>query len=143
MEKQGKWLKNDYIKISNPLKIKRNSIKIECESETFDFVTQKENYNKIKETLEPFGINFKKVYATRWSTSNNLEKPDKYVFVVESDSPVVWYKYESDAYGSGQNYLYLGKKKLKLSEWLYQFDFHERTNEIEFMKNQIVNPNNN
>ena len=33
-----------------------------------------------------------------------MEKPDKYVFVVESDSPVVWYKYESDAYGLGQNY---------------------------------------
>ena len=78
-----------------------------------------------------------------WSTSNNLEKPDKYVFVVESDSSIVWYKYESDAYGSGQNYLYLEKKKLKLSEWLYQFDLYERTNEIELMNNNIVNINNN
>jgi hypothetical protein len=50
MEKQGKWLKNDFIKISNPLKIKQNSIKIECESDLFDFVTQQENYNKIKES---------------------------------------------------------------------------------------------
>jgi hypothetical protein len=94
-----------------------------------------------------YKINIKKRKVIKlfvpWSTSNNLEKPNKYVFVVESDSQVVWYKYESNAYGSGQNYLYLGKKKFKLSEWLYQFDFHERKNEIEFMKNQIVNQNNN
>ncbi len=141
MEKQGKWLKNDFIKISNPLKIKKNSIKTECDSDSFDFVTQQENYNLLKQSFEPFGIFFRKVYATRWSTSNNLEKTDKYVFVVESNSPVVWYKYESDGYGSGQNYLYLGKTKLKLSEWLAQFNFEQRTNLINLMNNS-VNKNN-
>lgn len=94
MEQQGKWLKNKYIKITNPLKIKQNSIKHETNSEDFDFVTQQENYDMLKQSFEPFGIRFTKIYATRWSTCNNLAKPDKYVFVVESNSPVVWYKYK-------------------------------------------------
>jgi len=139
MEKQGKWLKNNFIRISNPLKIKPNSIKTECDSDSFDFVTQQENYKMLKQSFEPFGIIFTKVYATRWSTSNNLEKPDKYVFVVESNSPVVWYKYESDAYGSGQNYLYLGKTKLKLTHWLYRYDLQERKNQIDLMNIENIN----
>ncbi len=134
MEKKDKWLVNDYIRIKNPLLLKKNCINHEGLADDFNFKTQQKNYEILKETLAVYGVKFNKVYATRWSTNGNLENPNKYVFVVEANLPVVWYKYESDGYGSSQNYLYLGKTKIKLSEWLNAEDIF-RKNYIENMLN--------
>ena len=102
MEKIGNHLVNAYIKIRNPLMLRPNSVNHECNPNDFEFKSQQKKYDLLKASLEPYNIVLTKVYATRWSTCNNLAKPDKYVFVVESNSPIVWYKYESDGYGSGQ-----------------------------------------
>ncbi len=118
MEKKEKYLVNKYIKIRNPHLLHRQSICHECNSDDFDFKTQQKNYDNLKSSFEPFGITFTKVYSTRWSTCDEPQNPNRYVFVVESNSPVVWYKYEGDSYGSGQNYIYFGKKKIKMTQWL-------------------------
>ena len=79
-------------------------------------------------------IKFMQQGAALLSTNGDLENPNKYVFVVESNLPVVWYKYEYDGYSSSQNYLYFGKTKIKLSEWLNAEDIF-RKNYIENMLN--------
>ena len=40
MKKEGKWLKNDFIKIKNPSIVHENSINIECSIENFNFSTK-------------------------------------------------------------------------------------------------------
>jgi hypothetical protein len=137
MEKKNRMLVNKYIKLKNPTLSHRNSINHECDSENFEFKTQQENYDKLKESLAEYGIVLSKIYATRWSSYDDINNPNRYVFVVESNSPVVWYKYEGNSVGSGQNYLYLGKKKIKLTQWLLttkttrdQFINEMRDNEI-------------
>ncbi len=59
-------------------------------------------------------------------------------FVVESNSPVVWYKYEGNSDGSGQNYLYFGKNKIKLTQWLYASQ-EIRNNLVEQMNQNLIN----
>ncbi len=130
MENKKNMLVNTYIKIKNPSMLRPNSINHECDPENFEFKTQQKNYDMLKNTLEPYGIVLTRIHATRWSTAGNILDPDRYVFVVESNSPVVWYKYEGESYGSGQNYLYFAKKKIKLTQWLYG---------TEDFRNQMIN----
>ena len=119
MEKKGNYLVNKYIKIRNPHLLHNQAICHECNPDDFEFKTQQKNYDELKSSFEPYGISFTKIYSIRWSTYDDPENPNRYVFVVESNSPVVWYKYEGNSVGSGQNYLYFGKKKTKLTHWLY------------------------
>jgi len=121
MEKEGKWLKNDFIKISNPVMVYENSINIECNVENFNFSTKskKQNYEDLRASLEPFGIVFNNVYATKFSTNGQIDKPNRYMFVIDSiDSPVVWHKYDSNNKCGCQNKLFFGKNKTTVQQWL-------------------------
>jgi hypothetical protein len=121
MQKQDKWLKNDFIKIKNPSMVHENSINIECNIENFIFSTKskKQNYEDLRASLEPFGIVFNNVYATKFSTNGQIDKPNRYMFVIDSiDSPVVWHKYDSYNKCGCQNKLFFGKKKTTVGQWL-------------------------
>lgn len=138
MEKQGKWLKNDFIKIKNPLLAYENSINIECNIENFNFSTKakKQNYEDLRASLEPFGIIFNKVYATKFSTNGQIDKPNRYMFLIDTiDSPVVWYKYDSYNKCGCQNKLFFGKNKITVQQWLngsaeYRLELINSMNEI-------------
>ena len=121
MKKEGKWLKNDFIKIKNPSMVHENSINIECSIENFNFSTKskKQNYEDLRASLEPFGIIFNNVYATKFSTNGQIDKPNRYMFIIDSiDSPVVWHKYDSYNKCGCQNKLFFGKKKTTVGQWL-------------------------
>ncbi len=120
MEKQGKWLKNDYIKILNPLLAHDNSINTECNIENFNFPTKskKQNYEELRASLEPFGIVFNNVYMGKFSTIGQIDKPNRYMFVIDSNSPVVWHKYDSYNKCGCQNNLFFGKYKITVNKWL-------------------------
>ena len=77
----------------------------------FNFGYQKVNYDKIKQSLEPFNINPIEIYyATR------VNKP---IFVVDFDNPnIFWQKYEGETQGSGQNYIYWCTHKINTTIWL-------------------------
>ena len=93
MKKEGKWLKNDFIKIKNPSIVHENSINIECSIENFNF-------------------------STKFSTNGQIDKPNRYMFVIDSiDSPVVWYKYDSYNKCGCQNKLFFGKNKTTVQQW--------------------------
>ena len=121
MEKEGKWLKNDFIKIKNPSMVHENSINIECNIENFIFSTKskKQNYEDLRASLEPFGIIFNNVYATKFSTNGQIDKPNRYMFVIDSiNSPVFWHKYDSYNKCGCQNKLFFGKNKTTVQQWL-------------------------
>ena len=76
---------------------------------------QEKNFIKLKETFEPFNITFGKIwYGTFIRNQSSVIN-----FLIESsDKNVYWRKYEAIAEGGGQNNLYFGKKKIKLTSWL-------------------------
>jgi hypothetical protein len=130
MEKNGNQLVNTYIKIRNPLMLRPNSVNHECNPDDFEFKSQQKKYDLLKASLEPYNIVLTKVYATRWASADNHGKINRYSFVVESDSPIVWHKYEAESYCSSQNYIYFGKRKMLLNKWL---------NGTQEFRNQIIN----
>jgi hypothetical protein len=130
MEKIGIHLVNDYIKIKNPLMLKPNSVNYECNPDDFKFKSQQKKYDLLKTSLEPYNILLTKVYVTRWASSDNNYKLNRFSFVVETNSHIVWYKYEAESYCSSKSYIYFGKKKMLLNEWL---------NSTQECKNQIIN----
>ncbi len=137
MEKINNYVFNKDIKIKNPHTIRNNSVNYECEHHNFDFKIQKKNYDKLKDSLGEFGIMFTKIYASRWSNRGEPQNPNKYVFVVETNSQVVWYRYESEADGSAQNYIFMGKKRIKMTTWI-ESNYDERRIMIEEMNYNIV-----
>jgi len=130
MEKIGIHLVNDYIKIKNPLMLRPNSVSYECNPDDFKFKSQQKKYDLLKTSLEPYNILLTKVYVTRWASSDNNYKLNRFSFVVETNSHIVWYKYEAESYCSSKSYIYFGKKKMLLNEWL---------NSTQECKNQIIN----
>ena len=115
MEKNGMHLVNAYIKIKNPLLLRPNSVNYECNPNDFEFKSQQKKYDLLKLSLEPYNIFLIKVYATRWASVDNHGKLNRYSFVVESNSHIVWYKYEAESYCSSQNYIFIGKKKMLIN----------------------------
>ena len=130
MEKNGIYLVNAYIKIKIPSILTPNSVNRECNPDDFEFKSQQKKYDLLKASLEPYNILLTKVYATRWASDDNHYKLNRYSFVVESNSHIVWYKYEAESYCSSKSYIYFGKKKMLLNEWL---------NGGQEFRNQIIN----
>jgi hypothetical protein len=130
MNKIDIHLVNAYIKIKNPLILRPNSVNYEFEPDDFEFKSQQKKYDLLKASLEPYNIMLTKVYATRWASANNNGKLNRYAFVVETNSHIVWYKYEAESYCSSKSYIFFGKKKMLLNEWL---------NGTQEFRNQIIN----
>jgi hypothetical protein len=130
MEKNGIYLVNEFIKIKNPLMIRPNSVNYECNPNEFEFKSQQKKYDLLKSSLEHYNILLTKVYATRWASSNNNGKLNRYAFVVETNSHIIWYKYEAESYCSSKSYMYFGKNKILLNKWL---------NGTQEFRNQVIN----
>lgn len=114
MQKDGIWLQNNYIRIVNPLE-NGDGVNYELDPNDYDFRFQKKNYDKLKASLEPYNIFFEKIYSKhRYSQGDHLSD---YSFVVESNGPVVWHK-RFNCGIQANNFVYIGKEKFKLSEWL-------------------------
>lgn len=108
----SQWISNEHKKIKNPVKYPNTANKYQgIIPDDFDFKYQKENFDNIKLSLQPFNINPTEIY---YATRQN--KP---IFVVCFDNPnIFWQKYEGESYGSGQNYIYWKKHKINTTIWL-------------------------
>jgi hypothetical protein len=106
------WITNEYKKVKNPTKVLGTKDRYEgVLDEDFDFKYQKDNFEKIRKSLEPFGIEPKEIYyATR------VGKP---MFIVTWSSPyILWNKYEANSYGSGQNYIFYKNHSINTTIWI-------------------------
>jgi hypothetical protein len=106
------WISNEYKKIKNPTKFNGTTDKYQgILNNDFDFKYQKDNFEKIKASVEPFGIYPNEIYFAN--------RANKSMFVVTWTNPnLFWYKYEGESYGSGQNYIYWKQNKHNTSRWI-------------------------
>ena len=106
------WIFNEYKKIKNPTKYPKTIQKYQgLLAEDFDFKHQKDNFTKIKTSLEHFNIFPTEIYYA--------ERVGKTMFVVCFTNPnIFWHKYEGEAYGSGQNYIYWKSQKINTTIWI-------------------------
>ena len=107
----SQWISNEFKKIKNPVKYPNTVNRYQgVLPDNFDFKYQKDNFDKIKLSLEQFNINPTEIYyATR---------ANKAIFVLCFDNPnIFWQKYEGEAYGSGQNYIYWKSHKINTTVW--------------------------
>ena len=108
MQENGEWISNNYIRIKNPL------------SSNNKFIGPANEYD-FKESLEPFRIYPQQIYAGQSDIGVS--------FVVETNSPIVWYKRAATPNSRcANNFLYLGKNKINLSTWLGSS--YEKRNEL-------------
>lgn len=100
------WITNGTKKIKNPTQIPGVDTIYQGELDEFvNFKHQIENYKKIKELLEPEGIIMTEIYSAR--------RGNKTIFVVLfNNQNFMWQKYEGNAPGSGQNYIYYKEYKI-------------------------------
>ena len=81
------------------------------------------NHRALKEILARNGLGFTDMVSRAYEgeadyfrRDRTTIKPTLYMFVAVSPRPV-WYKYEGDCQGGGQNWVYVGQRKMKLSEF--------------------------
>ena len=103
------WITNGVKKVKNPAQIPGVGTIYQGELDEYvDFKQQTENYKKIKELLEPEGIVMNEIYSAK--------RGSKTVFVVLfNNENFMWQKYEGNACGSGQNYVYYKEHKINTS----------------------------
>ena len=101
------WITNGSKKVKNPTKIAGTNTKYQgVLNEDYDFHHQTENFNKIKELLEPHQIYGTEIYSAK--------RVGKNIFTVLFNNPhLMWQKYEGQGFGSGQNYIFYKEHKIK------------------------------
>lgn len=106
------WISNDYKKIKNPVKFANTTNKLQgLIPPNYDFKYQTSNYEKIKQSLEPFGIYPTEIYSA--------DRCDKITFIICFSNPdIFWQKYEGESHGSGQNYIYWKSYKINTTLWI-------------------------
>jgi hypothetical protein len=106
------WISNKYKKVKNPTKIPGVINRYEGPlDENYDFKFQKDNFEKITKSLEPFQTFPQEIYYS--------ERNGKSTFVVTWNNPdIFWHKYEGNALGSGQNYIYWKGHKINTTVWI-------------------------
>jgi hypothetical protein len=80
------------------------------------FNKQQKNYENLQASLAPFGLSMTHIYAGIFPRKKG-GTPLHFV-ATEPSKQVVWQKYESDGYGSGQNYLFFKGNLIRLTKWL-------------------------
>ena len=109
--------------------------------EDVDLLQQKGNYEKLRASLDSFGLKLTYIWFAKFNHESfkpNGEKYNvvRYHFLVKDEtSQIYWRKYEARSMGSGQNYLYLNGNRYKLTDWL-NMDEEERKDLLE--KNNIT-----
>ncbi len=85
----------------------------------FDFNHQSKNYEQLTEKLLEINVTFDKISSS--SIERHINQSIQYgtTFIVTTTNPCVyWYKYESNAFGSGGNHMLINGKKIKVTEFL-------------------------
>lgn len=106
------WITNGIKKVKNPVKYPGVTDVYQGQLQpNFDFKHQTTNFQKIKNSLEPFNIYPTEIYSAM--------RAGKSCFTVGFSNPdIIWTKYEGEGYGSGQNFLYYKSHKISTTSWI-------------------------
>lgn len=87
---------------------------------------QENNFQKIKDILEPIGIKFDYFWYGTFNFSDINRKATNFV-IKSSCNRVFWRKYEANSSGGCQNFIYINGKKTQLNSW---YDSKQYINEL-------------
>jgi len=115
-----KTITNNFLKIKNPQLQENTFFNYDGPISEFDFEkmvpTQFSNYKKIEALLNLQQIYFTSINIVKWKPKCNQDNSSRCKFIIETSNPdFLWYKSESEAYGSGNNQIYYKKLKIKTS----------------------------
>jgi hypothetical protein len=106
------WITNGIKKVKNPVKYQGVTDIFQGQIHTdYNFNYQTTNFQKIKNSLEPFNIYPTEIYSA-------LRSGKSLFTVVFSNFDIIWTKYEGESYGSGQNFIYYKSHKINTSLWI-------------------------
>lgn len=113
-----KNITNGFLKITNPQLHTLNYYNYDGSIDNFDFMniipTQYANFIKIQTLLNSVQIYFTTINIVKWNSQTGSGSPFRYKFIVGTTHPnLLWYKYDSEAPGSGFNLIYYKKNKIK------------------------------
>ena len=118
----------------------------------YDFDHQVHNYSRLKNLFEQYNIFFTNIHVAKWKPQGRHENGNRVSFVVDTNVNMIWYKYEGNSNGSGQNMLIYNRRKCNISSIinhprLYHDQLLELVRDIgninENNNNENINENNN
>ena len=132
MEPNGDYLRNQYIKLKNPVILYQNVHNyVGDDFATFEWKRQQNNFDKFIEQLAHFDINPTIIHAAKWNPLNQLEQPNRFSFILETSDPnLIWFRKDQNAPGLSYNYVYYKKNKILLTKF-NGFTLEELTNFLE------------
>lgn len=117
------WITNGIKKVKNPVKYQGVTEMYQGQLQpNFDFKHQTTNFQKIKNSLEPFNIYPTEIYSAMRAGKScfivGFSNPDIIGAEPNKAPSLVWSKYEGEGYGSGQNFLYYKSHKISTTLWI-------------------------
>ena len=117
------YITNNYLKIKNP-QLKENTVlNYDGSIENFDIeniiTSQLNNYFDIQKILNFENIYFTEINIVKWNSQVRCKYPSRCKFIIKTSNPyLLWYKYDTEAPGGGNNIIYYKDKKIKTTKFI-------------------------
>jgi hypothetical protein len=117
MEPYGEFLRNQYIKLKNPvISYPSEHNYVGADLNTFDWKRQQKNLSKFVEQLAHFDIIPIFIYSAKWNPINAAEPTNRFSFILETSDPnLIWFRKDQNGEGLSYNWIYYKKNKIKLT----------------------------
>lgn len=112
------YISNNFLKITNPQLQQNLTYNYVGDINDFDFAsiipTQYKNYQSIEQLLNSFQVYFTEINIIKWNSQVGYGSRSRCKFIIKTSNPnLLWYKYDSESPGSGNNLIYYKKQKIK------------------------------
>ncbi len=136
MEEDREYLKNEFIKIKNPMEKVKSVKNYKGDLTNYDWLRQSDNFQQLLLNLNNFNIVPTYIYSTKWSSKTAYfvdkvlydddfeSKVNHHAFVLLTSNPnLIWQRTDVNQPGLSYNWIYYKDKKMKLT------DFFKMSNE--------------
>lgn len=117
-----RYITNDYLKIKNPQLQENTIFNYNGYIEDFDFnniSSQLNNFFNIQKILNFKNIYFTKINIVKWNSQVRCKYLSRCKFIIQTSNPyLLWYKYDTEAPGGGNNFIYYRDKKIKTTKFI-------------------------
>lgn len=112
------YISNGFLKITNPQLQQNLTYNYVGDINDFDFAsmvpTQYKNYQSIERLLNSFQIYFTEINIVKWTSQVRYRSQSRCKFIIKTSNPnLLWYKYDAESPGGGNNLIYYKKQKIK------------------------------
>ena len=112
------YISNGFLKITNTQLQQNLTHNYVGDINDFDFSsiipTQYKNYQSIERLLNSFQIYFTEINIVKWNSQVGYGSRSRCKFIIKTSNPnLMWYKYDAEAPGGGNNLIYYKRRKIK------------------------------